>query len=132
MTPPIKNTALLELLAMAIFADKRVYSEEIKTFVRVSQQLYKRMYLDETVTGAAILNWYEDNKDRLMSKVSGDFKAWFQDIIPEFDTTSFKDEILKAIRDISLADNDDHVSEKALTVLLARRWGMSNEEALTS
>lgn len=90
------------------------------------------MYLDETVTGAAILNWYEDNKDRLMSKVSGDFKAWFQDIIPEFDTTSFKDEILKAIRDISLADNDDHVSEKALTVLLARRWGMSNEEALTS
>ena len=119
----IENT--LSLLAATIFADKRVYSQEISTFVNGAAKLDIVRKAHPNLSEAKILIWYEANKDRIKGKMMTPyFKDWFYSLLDNLSGVKDKGSLLSVMRDISKSDNDLHVSERALCSLAARYWGV--------
>lgn len=117
---------LLSLLASAIFADKRTYASEVTMFVKSAKRLQAAGHLDPKLSEAAILMWYEVNKDAIRQKmVQPHFEAWFYQILDKLAYISEKRLILEVMCDIAEADGDVHVSETALIALAARRWRLA-------
>ena len=121
-----QNEYLLGLMAMTVFADKQVLSEEIKAFVRVGIYLKEAWLLPEEMDEPSLIKWYEANKIRLRSKLAGDrFAPWLNSCLSSLDPIPNKTPILVAMTDIAKADEDLHVSEIALVRLAARHWKMA-------
>ncbi len=117
--------SLLGLLAMTIFADKKVLSEEIKAFVGSVKYLQSMQVVVASVSEADIIMWYELNKDELKTKVTGKgFEIWLRDCLGNLSTVKNKPAILIAMGDIANADEEVHVSEVALVALVAKHWGL--------
>ena len=57
------------------------------------------------------------------------FKRWFEDTVAELPVISDKRFIMEIIEKISKADNEFHISEKALGVMLDRAFGKSSAAA---
>lgn len=117
--------ALLTIAALSIFADKRVLSSEISTFIKSAQDINERVDSAIPITEAKLLMWFEINRMRLNDKVRLrpiGFKRWFDTVMS--DLTDYADQafITDLIERISLADGELHVSEKALTVLVEGKF----------
>ena len=116
----------LSLLAATIFADHRVYSSEITVFVRAASRLDVIHKARPNLSEAKLLVWYEENKEHIKGKMTAPyFKDWFYDILEKLSDVEDKRPILAAMKDISRADSEIHVSERALFTLAARHWGLN-------
>jgi len=93
---------LLSLLAIMIFADKRVLENEVSAFVRLADKLQVARDIEPRLSEAKLAVWYEDSKD-LPDKLS----------------------ILSVLCDIASSDGEVHVSERALIKLTAQRWDIA-------
>ena len=124
--------ALLSIIALSIFADKRVLSEEIKAFVESADLIQSKVYSDIVLSETKLLLWFELNRVELQDKMSlgpVGFKRWFEDTVAELPVISDKRFIMEIIGKISKADNEFHISEKALGVMLDRAFGKSSAAA---
>jgi len=126
MTHTVNDTDtqnVLELLAMTMFADKRVLSEEIKVFVASVQTFQTENILPSTLSEAEIIHWYEDHKTRLIdiAKHSA-FEDWINQKIDDLAAFPDKHRLLQAMDDIARADGNVHFSEQALVILATRKW----------
>lgn len=116
---------VLSLLAITIMADKRVFSTEIESFLKVANNLPCARLIDPSLSEARLLNWYEMNKGALRKKVNGShFKPWFYDCLGRIGNAHNKEDLQAAIHKIALSDGDLHFSEQALMVLTARYWNI--------
>lgn len=114
---------ILNLLAATIFADKRVVPSEVNVFAKEAAKLDVLPNLSE----AKLLAWYEANKDIIRAKMSTPyFKDWFYDLLDKTSDVTDKKPLLSVMRKISNADNQIHVSERALFTLAARHWGVGS------
>ena len=121
-----KSDSLIGLLAMTMFADKKVLSQEIKAFVYGVKHLQSTHVLKTNLSEAEIIMWYELNKAELKSKVTGiGFEEWLYNRLKHFEPIDDKQAILSTMRDIADSDDAVHISEKAFLVLVANHWNMA-------
>jgi len=117
-----ETQTLLEVLAMAIFADKRVLAAEITAFSQAVQNLQAQNIAKETLTETRIILWYETNKDRLKEILDNhEFEVWLQNIRGSLSDIQDPQPVIEAIKLIAEADEEVHVSENAYTILIQEK-----------
>ena len=118
--------SVLNLIAATILADKRVYASEVEVFIKQSSRLKLIRRLDPKISEAKLLSWYELNKDSINDRLSTPyFKDWFYATLDQIAELPDKQTILEVMRKISAADDDVHVSERALITLAERYWKLN-------
>lgn len=120
-----KVHAVLTVIALSVFADKRVLSTEITAFVKSADIIQKKVKSDIPVTEAKLLLWFELNRMNLRDKMKlgpVGFERWFETVLSELSALSDKSFISDIVRRISYADGELHVSEQALSVMLEKKF----------
>lgn len=116
------NQSILELLAMTIFADKKIYADEIQAFTHSVIKLQNEGMLSTNMTEVKIILWYETHKDALMEYLTtSKFEIWLSGKIFDLDRVPDKFKVLEAIEYISFSDGEEHISEKALRMLASKK-----------
>ena len=73
---------ILSLLTATVFADKRVFSEEINVFLKGAARLDILRYNKTKMSETKLLLWYETNKASVKEKMATPyFKDWFYDLL---------------------------------------------------
>ena len=115
--------SVLELLAVTMFADKKVLASEIQAFVANVQWLQNDHVLKTSLSEGEIIKWYEANKGAMRALIQpGNFEAWMDLKVEELKDFPDKHLLLRAMDEIAHADGEKHISEKALEVLTAKKW----------
>lgn len=118
---------ILMVLAVGVFADKKIHSSEIQVFMRsVSRvQLSKRDI--PILSEAKALSWFEMNKGEVRQMFAGprsEFDGWFIPILKRVGNHADKDALLHLLNMIFLADREMHNSETALMTLIKGVWNL--------
>jgi len=112
---------ILTLFAMTILADRRLFMEELELFMDLSGMIEPFNTSPEQLTGANMLEWFENNKEHLLVKLDApDFETWIKTILERLAPLSDKSIILKAMSALSIADDNVHISERSLLSLTAK------------
>jgi len=118
-----KTHDLLCLFATMIVADKKIYAVEIEAFADCVIDFFAKTDLGEAPSQAQLLDWFETNRDDVRSKVKQDgFETWFDKLMHEVSEVYSIRAVIEAMQKIARADNEVHISEKALLVLVDRYW----------
>jgi len=124
--------AVLKVIALSIFADKRVLSSEITAFVESAELIQENVNSDVVITEAKLLLWFELNRADLMEKISlkvTEFEKWFVSLLEDLPVLPNKRFMTEAVERISNSDGEFHISEKALEVILNRVFNLPNYAA---
>ena len=119
---------ILTVLAVGVYADKRIFASEIQAFTRSVSSVALSRRENSTVTGAQALLWFEMNKDEIRDKFEGpwpEFDAWIIPILERVSEHGNIDELIGILDIISVADDEFHISEKAFIVLVQKIWGLN-------
>ena len=119
---------ILTVLAVGVYADKRIFASEIQAFTRSVSSVALSRRENSTVTGAQALLWFEMNKDEIRDKFDGprpEFDAWIIPILERVSEHGNIDELIGLLDIISVADDEFHISEKAFIVLVKKIWGLN-------
>lgn len=117
---------LLSLLVTTILADKRVFAREIETFMKGAKRLQNMKDRNEKISEAKLLAWFENNSGKIRDILqSSKFEPWIHKIFQRLQNVEDKNLIVDIMTDISRADDDFHISEKALIVLTKKHLRMS-------
>ena len=119
--------SILKLLALTVFADQRVFTDEIDTFINSARNLEAFETSETDISPAKLLAWFETHRSELKDKLENlsTFETWVNNILDELSDHPEKPAILNRMIKISKADGELHISEKALIVLTARRWNIN-------
>ena len=102
-------------------ADQKVLAEEVFAFVRAA------MAIDSSLSEARLHAWFSNNRPRLRSRLNHpDFSNWLLHCLDSVEVDHKPERVLKHLAEIAAADQNVHVSEKALIVLAARHWGVEH------
>lgn len=116
---------LLSVLALMIFADKRVLDDEVRAFVRLADRLQVARAIEPRLSEAKLSVWYETHKDELKAVLERpNFEDWFYEKLDSLKSIPDKLPIMGVLCDIASSDGEVHVSERALVTLAAQRWGI--------
>jgi len=114
-----QTQSLLEVLAMAIFADKRILASEITSFVKAVKYLQAQKVIKDQLTETRIILWYETHKERLQEILTThEFENWLHTLSVSLEHIQDPRPIFNAVKLISEADGEYHISEKAYAVLI--------------
>lgn len=117
---------LLSILALMIFADKRVHDNEVRAFVRLADKLQVARDIDPRLSEASLVNWYQENESNLRAVIEeSNFESWFYSRLDRLKSLPNKLSVLSVLCDIASSDGEVHVSEKALIKLTAQRWDIA-------
>ena len=123
---PNPLNSVLNLIAATILADKRVFASEVEVFIREASRLELVKRLDPKMSEAKLLSWYELYKDAIEANLKTPyFKDWYYSLLEQISALPDKEHMLDVMRHISAADNEIHVSERALVALAERYWDMA-------
>lgn len=118
---------ILTVLAVGVFADKRIHSSEIQVFIRSVSRITLSNREVPKISEAEALMWFELNKDKVREIFAGprsEFDAWFIPILKRVGAHADKEALLHLLNMIFLADQEMHISEKALMTLVQHVWGL--------
>ena len=119
---------LLSLLAVTIFADKRVFAQEIETFLKTAESITEIRNVQETLSEAKLLAWFDANAENIRGKLqTPGFEPWFYGCLDKLAGLKDKQALLNIMMDISKADDEFHISEKALITLTASHWELHSQ-----
>lgn len=117
---------ILNLLAVTVFADKRVFAKEIETFLKVTKKLKHLPNALEGLSEARLLAWFDENSDLIRNRLeSPDFESWLYGCLNRLTDFDHKPVILDLMLEIAKSDGEFHVSEQALIVLTANHWDIA-------
>ena len=123
-----KTNDILTVLAVGVFADKKVHSSELQVFIRsVSGVRLSKLKLPE-VSETKALAWFEVNKPTIRKMFDGpnaEFNAWFVPILERVGEHANKDELLHLLNLIFIADDENHSSEMAMMALVKHVWELA-------
>ena len=117
---------ILTVLAIGVYADKRIFASEIQAFTRSVSGVELSKRENSKVSGAQALMWFERHKDDIRAKFDGprpEFDAWIVPILERVSEHGNIDELIRLLATISVADDEFHISEKAFIVLAKKVWG---------
>ena len=114
---------ILSLIAATVLADKRILTSELDVFMTSTRQLDIVNQLEPTISEAKLKAWFERNKNDISQKLATPyFKDWLYEVLDRLKDVPNKAPILKVMQEISIADQDVHVSERTLIALSERYW----------
>lgn len=119
---------ILTVLAIGVYADKRIFASEIQAFTRSVSGVELSRRENSKVSGAQALMWFELQKDDIRAKFDGprpEFDAWIIPILQRVAEHGNIDELIGLLDTISVADDEFHISEKAFIVLVKKVWGIN-------
>jgi len=125
---------ILTVLAIGVYADKRIFASEIQAFTRSVSGVELSKRENSKVSGAQALMWFETHKDDIRAKFDGprpEFDAWIIPILHRVSEHGNIDELIGLLDTISLADDEFHISEKAFIVLAKKAWGRNKASELS-
>ena len=116
---------LLTLLAIIIFADQRVFAQEIDTFMKEARELQIAREIEPRLTEARLLTWFEMHRDDLKAQIDAtDYAAWLGRLLDRLSPLPDKTLILDVMYKIAISDGEMHKSEKYLIAFSAQRWNI--------
>lgn len=118
---------ILMVLAVGVFADKKIHSSEIQVFIRSVSRVQLSKHDTPIMSEAKALSWFEMNKDEVRQMFAGprsEFDSWFVPILKRVGQHADTDALLHLLNMIFLADREMHVSEMALMTLIKRVWNV--------
>lgn len=114
---------ILTLMSMVILADRRVYKEEVDTFVASVTHLNKTISPDMFMTDSMAFEWFKSNRDRVKNMMIGkDAQRNVREIIMRAGKLPYKAEIVKCMKSIANADNEYHSAEHSVIKQSAYMW----------
>jgi len=120
-----QDHAIMSLLALTMFADKQVLAKEIKAFSNAVIRLSRSEVLHSGYTETRAILWYESHKGDLKDSLKPEvFQIRISELLDSLKGFTRKQDLLTEMIQIANSDQDEHVSEKALTVIIARQWGL--------
>ena len=120
-----KMSDLLSLLALSIFIDKKVFSQEIDTFMHGVKELQDALGVELRLTEASTLSWFDKHREELKHQVeSHSFSRWIAPLLERLKPLKNKKQNLDVMYQISISDDEFHPSEKKLISLAANHWDM--------
>lgn len=119
----LENENILKLLAMTAFADKRLLSVEITAFVNVVIDLQNTGIMSSDYTEAQLFIWFETHKIEIKSELSQrGFEPWLYSCLDNLSEFENKKALFEAMFKVAYSDDEEHISETALAVLVAKYW----------
>ena len=117
---------ILTLLTIVVLADKRVYKEEVDTFVQTVKHLNDTISPETFMTEGMAFDWFKSNRERVGKMLVGkDVERNIKDTISRTKKVHGKAEIVKAMEKIAQADSDYHKSEHGVIRRAAYGWGVA-------
>lgn len=114
---------LLCVFTMMVVADKRIYAVEIDAFTKSGIQFFEKTTSGPVPSQARLLMWFEMNREYVKSKVTqNNFEAWFEGLIDDVSQNYSIKAVIDVMQAIAEADEEVHISEKALLVLVKKYW----------
>lgn len=116
---------IMTLLSLVVLADKRVYKEEVDTFVSAAVKLNGQVNPGLFITEKMALSWFIENRDGLKSALqSPSINIQIDRILGTLKPLKNKQAILTVMKAIAQADSDYHKSEHYMVKRAATLWGM--------
>ncbi len=116
---------ILTLLTMVIMVDRRVYKEEVDTFVKTVKQLNDSISPETFMTEGMAFDWFKSNRERVKNLLVGkDVDRNIKTAITRTKNIPGKALIIKAMGSIAQADSDFHKSEHTVIRRAAYGWGV--------
>lgn len=117
---------ILTLLALSIFADKRVFAAEIDAFMGEAKKLQNILNFDPKLTEAGLLSWFECHREDLRRQIeSPEFSTWIVPLLKRLEPLRYKTRILDIMYEISISDGELHQSESGLIYFTAKHWNVN-------
>jgi len=114
---------LLCLFAAMIVADKHIYASEIEEFSKSVIAFYEKIDVESAPSEARLLMWFDINRENIQSKITQDnFEIWFEKLMHRVTCVYSAKAVIEVMQNIAHADDELHISEKALLVLVERHW----------
>jgi hypothetical protein len=113
------------VIAVTIFADKRVFAKEIETFLKMSEKVQRLRNSDDSLSEAKLLSWFDSNSAIIRDKIqTPKFESWFYGCLDRLNGLYDMQAIIDIMSEIAKSDDDFHISEQALIVLTANHWNV--------
>lgn len=123
-----KTNDILMVLAVGVFADKKIHSSEIQVFIRSVSGVQLSKFDLPDVSEAKALAWFEVNKYSIRKMFDGpraEFDSWFVPVLERVGEHADKGELLHLLNMIFIADDELHNSEMAMMALVKRTWDIA-------
>lgn len=125
---PVYKDDVLQLLGLAVLADKRILSHEITAFANAAIDIEAKLGMVTTFTRTNVFSWFEQNQKRLKSMLSHEnFAPELHSLLERLSVTPTKSVLFDALIKISKSDGEFHISEHALIVLISQYWANSHK-----
>jgi len=117
---------ILTLLTIVILADRRVYKEEVDTFVETVKKLNEDISPEIFITEGMAFDWFKSNRERVGKMLVGkNVQKNIAGTIKRTRGVPKKPVILKAMKCIAESDSDFHKNEMSIIRRAADGWGVS-------
>ena len=117
---------IMTLLTIVILADKRVYKEEVDTFVHTVKALNQSISPEIFMTEGMAFDWFKSNRMRVSNLLVGpSVEANIKNLIRNTRNVPGKSKIIDAMQRIAQADSDFHKTEQNVIKRAADGWGVA-------
>ncbi len=117
---------IMTLLTLVILADKKVYKEEVDTFVATVKSLNETIAPGMFMTDSMAFEWFKSNRMRVSHLLVGPHvERNIQELIAKTRKVPGKPAIINAMREIARADDDFHKSEETVIGKCAKGWKLA-------
>ncbi len=117
---------VMTLLTVVILADKRVYKEEVDTFVSTVKSLNETIAPGMFVTESMAFEWFKSNRMRVSHLLVGPHvERNIQDLVRSTSKISGKKAIIIAMEKIANADSDYHRNEDKIISKCVKGWKLA-------
>jgi len=114
---------LLCLFAAMVMADKRVYAAEVKAFSSLTQDFFVITDNGPVPSAVRLSMWFDMNRENIRAKLTQDnFENWFETLMLRVTKIYSAKAVVGVMQKIAVSDNEVHISERALLVLVDKYW----------
>lgn len=118
--------SILTLMTIVILADKKVYKEEVDTFVASVKTLNETISPEIFMTEGMAFDWFKANRGMVSNMIVGpNVEKNIQGLIAKTQNVPGKKEIISAMQTIATADSDFHKSEESIIGKCAKGWKLA-------
>jgi len=116
---------ILEIIALSVLADKKVFPVEVDSFISMSQNIPSLQNANPSLSDIWLRGWYGKNKIKLITTMqSASFEAWFRKGLDNVADKEDRRAIIKAMQAVATSDDEFHHNEKALIKFTAKHWNI--------
>lgn len=117
---------VMTLLTLVILADKRVYKEEVDTFVDSVKTLNETISPEIFMTKGMAFDWFKSNRNQVANLLVGPkVEQNIRELISNTKKVPGKSAIIRAMQEIANADSDYHKSEETVIGRCVKGWKLA-------